>query len=283
MRRWLCACCIIILLLQGFSIRQASAAADGKLKPLSKAEAEERWNQIDRLSERLYHESVSEQMVKALGTMKDIEGLLLDRGMFAYMTVEQLNALTGVIVLVKGELQAVQIQQERLVDAASKLRLAVDAITHPKKPMWLQYERVLHQEMTDMLLAQTKEEWLKQSQAWIEHVERIMPAVAITRSPQTVEMMQSLVTLVKQTMQDEGRIDQAKIALRDAENLWMKSLFGITGDQAAWATPVHTEVPWRMIMWLACIVSVTLAYVGYIKYRYREEPTYRDDPRGNSI
>lgn len=260
-----------IFTLYGYDAGIVYASAGQQNHSATVDEAAQRWHQLDELSERIYQQSVEGDLLQALQTMNKVEELLGKSAMFDHMTVEQIEAITDTIISVKGELHRAQIQQEQLVHAASKLRLVMDAVTHPKKAMWLQYEQVLHQEMADMLQSENKAAWDQRSKAWVTHVDRILPAITIQRPVETVEMMRSLMALVEQTYISKVDMEQAKSALRDAEEMWMTALFGKSGDTATWASVGELGIPWRFVMWIGCIVSVSLAYVGYVKYRQRDE------------
>lgn len=255
-------------------------AVDVSIAPITKAqhnhsavedESAQNWQRLDGYAEQLYQQSVKGDIVFALDTVNKMEQLLIGAGMFDRMAVEKIEAITDTFIAVKGELHRAQLQQQPLIHVTSKLRLVMDAVTHPKKAMWLQYEQVLQQEMADMLQAANKTEWDQRSRAWVTHVDRILPAVMIQRSVETVEMIRSLMALVEQTYTSKIDMEQAKSALRDAEDMWMTALFGKRGDAPTWTTVGEFGLPWKFIMWIGCIVSVSLAYVGYIKYRHRDE------------
>ncbi|MGZ9584065.1 sporulation protein YpjB [Paenibacillus marinisediminis] len=280
MQRYVVAILLAVVLLLVHGTGAIAALQAPTVQSMDEEDVKSRWEQVDMLSESLYQLSVVGDVLKGIARMADIEALLSDRGMFDHMRIEQVKAISDSVIQVKNELHRVQIQPQKLMHMTSRLRLAVDAITHPKKPMWLQYDKVLHQEMSDMLQAETKEQWIKVSSAWMEHVDRILPAVTMQRPIQTVEMMSSLVALVKKTHENQAGIDQAKAALRDAEEVWMRALFGHGRDQTTWAHAGESSIPWKSVMWLACIVSVTLAYVGYIKYQHRDDEMW-NGPWGN--
>lgn len=261
----------MIFFLYGFGTSIVAASSNQLNHSNAEDEAAQRWHQLDEHSEQLYQQTVEGDVVSALQTLAKMEQLLREPGMFDHMAVEPVEAVTDTVILVKGELHRAQLQQEKLVHSTSKLRLVMDAVTHPKKAMWLQYEHVLHQEMSDMLQSETKEQWDQRSRSWVTHVDRILPAVTIQRPVETVEMMRSLMALVEQSYSAKINMDQAKSALRDAEEMWMHALFGKNGEAATWASAGELGIPWRFVMWIGCIVSVSLAYVGYVKYRQRDE------------
>lgn len=261
----------MIFFLYGFGTSIVAASSNQLNHSNAEDEAAQRWHQLDEHSEQLYQQTVEGDVVSALQTLAKMEQLLREPGMFDHMAVEPVEAVTDTVILVKGELHRAQLQQEKLVHSTSKLRLVMDAVTHPKKAMWLQYEHVLHQEMSDMLQSETKEQWDQRSRSWVTHVDRILPAVTIQRPVETVEMMRSLMALVEQSYSAKINMDQAKSALRDAEEMWMHALFGKNGAAATWASAGELGIPWRFVMWIGCIVSVSLAYVGYVKYRQRDE------------
>ncbi|MCG7406477.1 sporulation protein YpjB [Paenibacillus sp. ACRRX] len=228
------------------------------------------WREVDTSTERLYRKVASGDVSGALHTVKKLELVLASPGLFDSMTAEQIKAITETYVDMKRELHAASINEKELSHAAAKFKLAVDAITHPNRSMWLQYEQVLRDDLEQMVQAATKQQWEQASRLWLEHTDRIMPAVAIQRSVQTVEMLKSINVLVMKINDSRVSRDQARRALQDYEPMLMKALFGHAKDSPAFANVAEDQIPLRVVMWLACIVTVTLAYVAYQKYRYQE-------------
>lgn len=272
MIKGLCSLIIALLMITIYSDR--IGAASNQIEPdklAAESDVNQQWYEADRLAQQLYQYSVSGELDKAEQAMNEIEALFAQNKLFDGLSMERVRALSTTVLDAKWELDRIQVKQELLIEAASRLHLAIDAKTHAKKAMWLQYEQVLRQEMSDMLQAQSVEQWQRLSKEWAIHIERIMPAVTMQRPNESVEMLRSLVALIQKTNSNEVSIEQAKDALRQVEETWLHEVFGRVGEKAAWAIAGSSDDTWRTMMWLACFVSVTLAYVGYMKYRHLNE------------
>ncbi|WP_028544279.1 sporulation protein YpjB [Paenibacillus taiwanensis] len=228
------------------------------------------WRMVDASTERLYRKVASGDVSGALHTVKELERAFSSAELFHNMTTDQMNVITETYKDMLRKLQAASSNGKELSHAVAKFKLAVDALAHPDQSMWLQYEQVLRDDLEQMVQAVTKQQWDQASRLWLEHTDRIMPAVAIQRPVQTIEMLKSINVLVLKITDAEASRDQARKALQNYEPMLMKALFGHIKDSPAFANVTEDQIPLRVVMWLACIVTVTLAYVAYQKYRYQE-------------
>ncbi|CAG7611470.1 hypothetical protein PAESOLCIP111_01383 [Paenibacillus solanacearum] len=115
-------------------------------------------------------------------------------------SVEGMNALAETVTQAKRVFNAVKFNPEEGQLTAAKLRLATDALSHTNQPMWLQYYKVLQDDVTGLERAakdQNKAALQKASEQLGHHLGIVHPSLLISRNAADVEKMDSLATFVK--------------------------------------------------------------------------------------
>lgn len=232
--------------------------------------AREKWKQLDEYADQIYRASVAGELEKIQQAIHAM-GKLFTETMFHDVTsVEGVRALSDAIIQVKRILPSIQLKQDEWMGAVARLRLATDALNHPKQAMWLQYEQVLRDDMAGMLATDKKGAWLRHAQRWLEHIDRIRPAATIQREVQTIEMMESLNQLVRETAAGKHSPKEANTALNKYGDAVLIQLFGTSKVNPTLGPLGYTPMPLQWIFILAFIVCLMLAYVAYRKYCYEK-------------
>lgn len=232
--------------------------------------ASENWKQLDSYAEQMYRASVAGELEQVQKTLYAMGKLFTETTFNGATSVEGVRALSDAIVHVKRILPSIQLKQEELISATARLRLATDALAHPKQAMWLQYEQVLRDDMTQMLSADQNKDWIPYANRWLEHIDRIRPAATIQRNAQTIEIMESLTQLIRDTVNGKHSPKEANEALNKHGDTVLTQLFGRDKANPTLGPQAYTELPFQWVFMLAFIVCMMLAYVGYQKYRYEQ-------------
>jgi sporulation protein YpjB len=181
-------------------------------------------------------------------------------------SVEGLNALTDTVTQAKKVFNAAKFSNEEGQVSAAKIRLATDALTHTNQPMWLQYYKLLQDDMNVLEKAakdQKKTELQKVFQQFDHHYGVIHPSLLISRSPADVEKMDSLRSFVSQavTEQDEPYkqvLDVLPHMRQTIDKLFMKK------EATAYLPMTDQQNP---ILWTIGIGSVILAALLFAGWR----------------
>ncbi|TQR46851.1 sporulation protein YpjB [Paenibacillus popilliae] len=265
MRAVMVVLCILGLLgLPDFTYAGSRLAAE----PVQKAS--EKWKQLDQYAEQIYRASVAGEIEKIQQAVQAMGKLFTETTFNDVTGVEGVRALSDAIVQVKRKLPSIQLKQEELMSATARLRLATDALTNSKQPMWLQYEQVLRDDMARLLATDNKREWIPYANRWLEHIDRIRPAATIQRDVQTIEMMESLSQLIRESIMGKHSPKEANQVLNKYGDSVLIQLFGSSKANPTLGPLAYTPMPFQWIFMLAFIVCMMLAYVGFQKYRYEQ-------------
>ncbi|OKP82311.1 hypothetical protein A3844_12360 [Paenibacillus helianthi] len=226
---------------------------------------------LDEAAEALYGYVLEGDVVKARQESGKVSQIFVSSSFEGLTSVEGINALSDVIIDLKAALAAAQVDPEKWEAAAAKLRLAANSLNHPRQPMWLQYYKLIREDLNDMERSAAAND-LKSWQAALERLQsrydNIRPAIIISRPPETVNAFDSWLSYaagIPSASQPVGRARLLEIISygQDAARV----LFGKERDEPALSLPLASKEYGIWGMLVAMFILSSLLYAGYRKYR----------------
>lgn len=201
-------------------------------------------------------------------------GHLVSQLQFAGLTeVEGIEALTQAIVAGKETLSAVQYDHNKSLYAVIQIRLAVDALKKSRNAMWLQYGKVISDDVRKMrnaIDANDRETVIKSFEQTKLHLSLIRPSLLIRRAPSQVEAVDSLMIAMEQRLHDEQTLEPFRALVEHYATL-MSEMFH---EEAEDTFITVEDVKARPLLWSTIIGSLivsVLSYVAYRRYRYERD------------
>ncbi|WP_052516638.1 sporulation protein YpjB [Paenibacillus popilliae] len=268
--RWLVILVIVVGIIGMCTLRLAPAAVAIGTNSMA-GKPEESWLKLDQQAEAIYQAVKKQELERARQLVQKMGESMTDTSFYGATGVEGVRALSDAIVQVKRALPAVERNEERLMHVTARLRLASDALIHKKQAMWLQYEQMLRDEMNRMKQVKQEKEWLSSAKQWLLYVDRIRPAATIQRSPETVEVIDSLVRLVERAVAKQAPLAEVNQALNRHGDEWLRQLFGKTKDAPTFGQEDTGTLPLQWTLLFTFIVCSVLFYVAVQKYRYEHD------------
>ncbi|PZE22204.1 hypothetical protein CBW46_005855 [Paenibacillus xerothermodurans] len=114
-------------------------------------------------------------------------------------SIEGMNALTSAVTEAKRVFNAVNLAPDAVQISAAQIRLATDALTHKAQPMWLQYYKLIQEDIERLSAASTAHDKKLAQSAAAQlglRISVIHPSVAINRDPSDVEKLDSLISFI---------------------------------------------------------------------------------------
>ncbi|MGQ4678232.1 sporulation protein YpjB [Paenibacillus polymyxa] len=243
----------------------AEARDQSKLEGNSK-EIEE----LDHAAATLYRDVMDGNIEKARADVAEVSRWFSTGQVQATLSVEAIHALSGSILEVQQATQSVQASPDEWVKAAANLRLATDAIAHPRQPLWQQYYKILREDISGLnnQFAKGNMKGFKAGTEVLEdHYETIRTAALIHGRTTEVVRTDSWISYVK-GLGDQQNADASAIrGALDQGNPTLNALFGREKDATALAPFIPRESERRAELAIGMIVLLALAYAGYRKYR----------------
>ncbi|MDA8354506.1 MAG: sporulation protein YpjB [Firmicutes bacterium] len=230
------------------------------------------WSRQAENIDRLVDEGKWEQAKGELNRLADN----FSKGDFSQedLQVEGIESLSDTLVELDRELVRVMPRPDRLQFASERMRLAFDALAHPHQPLWHQYEPQLLEDIARVRQAMKKnqpETVRSRIRIMVRHYEQLEPALFVSRKPEVVGAVGSILHSMEQTVKREPmQMSRLRTPLDQWEQMIPPLIKG--KDQNVLAV-AHTGRPaWPMsAVILGGIIASALLYVGWQKYRHTPE------------
>jgi sporulation protein YpjB len=269
----------LVALLQGCS-QEAARSPEAGLEP-DPATAK-KLEELNQTADELYKRTAAGQYEEARTALERLGEQVTGASYVGVTGVEGVNALSEAVVEAKRLFNAARLDPEKTVKVAAGLKLAADALTHTRQPMWLQYYPMLSQDtkrLEEAVQTGNKQETQKQFAAMKAHYDIVRPSVWISRTPEQGETMDSLLVFFTKYTDPAGfqkdvllpGIQQWKEALR--------VLFGKEGDRTAYMPVIQPDRPVLWTLTIGSLIAAVLTFAGWRMFRTDREsvrkPRYR--------
>ncbi|CAG7648828.1 sporulation protein YpjB [Paenibacillus allorhizosphaerae] len=193
---------VLLLSLSSSALFGCSAAKGGKetvpVKPVQ--EQVQKVELLNETADEMYQKVLKGDVDGGRTVLQQISDQVTRIRFEGITSVEGMNALAETVTQAKRVFNAAKFNAEEGQLSAAKLRLATDALTHTSQPMWLQYYKVLQDDVNGLEHAakeQNKAELQKAAEQLGQHYGIVHPSLLISRNAADVEKMDSLATFVK--------------------------------------------------------------------------------------
>ncbi|WP_179032752.1 sporulation protein YpjB [Paenibacillus kribbensis] len=225
---------------------------------------------LDQAAAILYRDVMDGNIEKARADVGEVSRWFSTGQVQASLSVEAIHALSGSILEVQQATQSVQASPDEWVKAAANLRLATDALAHPRQPLWQQYYKILKEDVSGLntQFAKGNMKGFAAGAAVLEdHYETIRTAALIDGKTSEVVRTDSWISYVK-GLGDRQNVDASAIrGALEQGNPTLNALFGREKDATALAPFIPRESERRAELAIGMVVLLALTYVGYRKYR----------------
>ncbi|MET1170378.1 sporulation protein YpjB [Paenibacillus amylolyticus] len=235
-------------------------------------------NSIAQLNEEaaiLYRQALENNIEEVRGSILRISKSLEHISFEGQTTVEGIHALSETIVEVKQAVVKVKNDDASLQQSSAKLRLAADSLANPTKPLWLQYYKIVKNDLDALSAAtnqgQTAAVLANRYTVLEEHYETIRPAALIRREPYEIAQMDAWLSHTKGlTNAKQPDLAQLKSMVGHGEEL-VNQLFGREKDESAFVPFVQGPDRRAAGLLISSVIVATLSYAGYRKYRAQQQ------------
>ncbi|GIO30898.1 MULTISPECIES: sporulation protein YpjB [Paenibacillus] len=237
---------------------------------------------LSRKADELYQHVLAGDINQTKAKLQEINVIFESSPLQKLTTVEGMHALSESIIEMKEAIARVQIDKDQWFTASAKLRMAADSLNNPKQPIWLQYYKLIREELNLMRAGLDQGDMLGVKKAYDrlqEHYEVIRPAVIIQRTPSDVTMADSWMSymggLVNAVTPKPAEVESM---IGQGEEMF-NGLFGKKKDYPALAPLEQVDGSWPWLFWGGAFIAVILAYTAYRKYRGEKNSFKKVTPR----
>jgi sporulation protein YpjB len=246
-----------------------SAAQENRDEPSNQQKLE----QINQLALDIYQATTAEEYMAARQKLDDMSRLVTEIHYEGIASVEAMEAFTAAINHARRLFNATRFDVQEALISSARIRFASDALLHTNQPLWLNYYSILKDDVRHLSDARERQD-LKDAQKHSEdlslHFSIIRPAVLITRDPEIVEKMDSIVTFINKQVATEltfknnleSGIEHLQYALDELFFKEKSTLGPISG--------VHPSI--SITIGIAAVIISVLAFVAWKKFHGSRKP-----------
>lgn len=217
----------------------------------------------------LLYRYVEEGNIQAvLEQVRKVSGLFESSSFQGLAGVEGIHVLAESIIEMKEATAHASQDPQHWMLTAGKLRLAADSLTHMKDALWLQYFKVVREDldkMGELAGKQDKQGMASAFESLQGHYELIRPSVIIQRKPDEVNMVESWLSYAGGLV-SSGDTEGVQRIVPQGEEL-VNTLFGKKRDEPALAPLGEVKEPWTWQVIIGAVILAALTFAGYRKYR----------------
>lgn len=274
-RYYLTVILVFCWLLTGIDSADASTVHDravkGSTDVVKAVNGKEAAEQLERAAESLYGYVLEGDVTKVRQVTDEISRIFVSSSFEGLTSVEGINALSGVIIDLKAAVAAVKITPQEIETTAVKLRLAANSLNHPEQPIWLQYYKLVHEDLNAMENSGAVNDmagWKTALGKLQTRYENIRPAVIVSRQPEVVNAFDSWLSYAAGILSSSQKIERTRlIEIVSYGQDAVRVMFGKDKNEQALSLPLsqHEFGVWGGLA--ASFIICSLAYVAYRKYR----------------
>ncbi|WP_433939260.1 sporulation protein YpjB [Paenibacillus lautus] len=244
----------------------ASPAANGQSESSPAASIQAK--ALNKEVEQLYRHVEEGNVQAVLEDIRRVSGLFEASSFQGLTGVEGIHALAESILEMKEATARATQEPQHWMVSAGKLRMAADSLIHARDALWLQYYKVIREDLRVMGQYAQQQDQAGMRRAYdslSEHYELIRPSVVIQRKPEDVNMMESWISYAGGLVASGDTAQVEKVVPQGEE--MMNMLFGKKKDEPALAPLGEVKEPWTWQLVIAAFILAALTFAGYRKYR----------------
>jgi sporulation protein YpjB len=234
--------------------------------------------QIERFSQmgnEVYTMTVKGDFLEARKEIIQMSELIPQMRLEGVTTIQGIKAMADTLLQAIKVYNAVQLDTEQALFQSARIRLMADALSHPNTPLWLQYNKVIQEELHVMEQASKQKKYEELKTAFIalkKHYLSIQPALQVSLQEAEAAKLES----VFQFMQNELQTSPIKSvnlihAIKTLQNV-MDDLFQIKAEATAYLPFMEPNEP--KLHWMIVLAAIIMIILGFAAWRMRAS---RDD------
>jgi len=230
-------------------------------------------NELNETSEDMYQQTIKGNIAAARQQIFAISNMITRMSFAGITSIEGMNALTNSVLEAQRVLNAVQVQPDQVSLAAAKVRLATDALTHKSAPLWHEYYDLLIGDLQGVW-SSVKDGRRKDADIAFDkltsHLNIVKPAIVISKPPEQIERVQSLMAYVKSQLRlkphDADQIERGLRILRETlDRLFDKK------HQSAFLPFIDPDNPVLWTLGIGISIMSALAYSAWRMYKGQDD------------
>lgn len=236
---------------------------------LKQPPADARLAELDKWATEFYQYTRKGEVDAARERLEMLASQFPNQTLPTKLRIESLNAVTQSILAAKQVFSSPVVTEEKLLWHATQVRVALDALHHIEQPLWKEYYGSYANQMQNLLKSAVERD-LDNFRAQYEENHRlflvIRPGMLIQLPKKQMDMIDMAYERIgKEMRKEEVEWQSIRESLRELNSVMQESFLG--EDKSTIAQRMVQRSSMSMIAMVTMVVTITLAYVAWIKYQ----------------
>lgn len=257
---------VICCLFTGCSQRDQRVNAD--VAP--SAETSKQIERFNQMGDDVYSKTLEGEFLQARTGIIQMNTLIPKMRLDGVTTPSGIKALSDTLVQAITVFNAVQLDTEQALFQSARIRLMADALSHPNTPLWLQFNKVIQEDLYVMDQASKQEKLQNLKQAFTQmkvHYLTIQPALQVSLQDEENNKLVRAIHNVQNELQASSisptSLNHAIKALR----VMMEDLFQIKSEATTYLPFMDTKEP--VLHWVIVLSAIILIILCFVAWRMR--------------
>jgi sporulation protein YpjB len=250
----------------------ASCGSPKAANPTKKADPQQlqKMELLNRTADDMYKKAMDGQMMEARNMLLQLSDQITHIQFQGVTSIEGLHALTTSITEAKRVYNAASLSHIEGQTAAAQIRLATDALTHASQPMWLQYDKVLRNDLTNLeqaVKASNEQETVINYEKLKQHIFLIHPSLQISRDPSLIEKLDSIINFIQTGVRSKPMASQNVVKGIEQLQHTLDQIFNKRQEATAYLPLADNQTPIIWVLLIGAIISTVLTYAGWRMFK----------------
>jgi sporulation protein YpjB len=231
--------------------------------------------QFSQMGDEVYTKTLKGDFLEARKEIMQMSNLIPQMRLEGVTTILGIKAMADTLLQAIKVYNAVQLDTEQALFQSTRIRLMADALSHPNTPLWLQYNKVIQEELQVMERVSKQKKYEELKTAFIELKKlylSIQPALQVSLQEAETAKLESVFQFMQNELETapirSANLIHAIKALQDV----MDNLFQIKAEATAYLPFMEPNEP--KLHWMIVLAAIIMIILGFAAWRMRAA---RDD------
>lgn len=228
----------------------------------------QKWQQVNQIAEEVFFLVQKNEFEASRKQLNQLSSYFLSLETGNYVDrVEQAQILIDAIIQAKESLNAVKLDPDQAHKKVLRMRLALDAVSHKKQPLWLNYYPTIVNTMDELMYAvkeKNRDAFYYHLNSLAEEYEFVRPSLVISHQLGITEKLDSQIKYIMNQRQNVWDNQERALNLLESLDKDWKVAFFQKNEQSSQSFIF-------LMVGVGTLICSVLSYVAWRKYKGEKE------------
>lgn len=259
---------VVLALILMYPHQNIGLADQADQKEVLEDEKQAKWQKLNQLAEAALLFAKKQEFAASKKSINDLAAHFIRIEIGEYVDrIEQAQILLDSIVQAKNTLNPIEPNQEQVERKIWRLRLALDAVSHKKQPLWINYYPTLAKTINEVMYSlehNKRDRFYHLLNQLSAQFEMVRPAMIVSHPPGVVEKLDSQLSYLQTNKGELWQNKDQAMQMMKAIERQLKTAFFQKVDNSLQSLLF-------IILGIGTLICSVLSYVAWRKYKGERE------------